>query len=83
MVPGDVITVQTDPSILMRSVWYTTNLKIHGVHHNQTPNQLLFLGYECMECHEVYLVPDSVTGVDSLGNAMRHECTDRIVGSTR
>lgn len=63
-----------DDRILMRQVFYTTPKRIHGLLHYNTPTQLLFMGYECSLCGEVFLVPDSVNDVYTLGESMRHGC---------
>ncbi len=74
--PGfDINAVQPDERILMKQLWFTTPKRIHGLLHYDGPNQLLFLGYECSICGEVFLVPDEVTDMYSLGDAMRHGCT--------
>ena len=75
--PGfDISLVIPDHRILMHQVRYTTPKRIHGLLHGYAPPQLMFVGYECGVCHEVFLVPDSVTNTSELGVAMRHGCTE-------
>lgn len=82
MKPGDKFDpkVLSDPSLIMQLVWFTTPKKIHGIWHHDTGTQLLFAGYECQECHEIFLVPNKVGDGESLHLALRHECCDRQVG---
>lgn len=75
MNPGIDFTMEADPRIIMHSVYYTTNKRIHGLRHYESTNQLFFLGYECQECGEVFLVPESVKDQGTLGEAMQHGCT--------
>jgi hypothetical protein len=74
--PGfGISTPIPDRRILMHQVWYTTPKRIHGLFHYDGPTQLFFVGYECQECHEVFLVPDSVEQDEvNLAAAVRHGC---------
>jgi hypothetical protein len=67
-----------DPVCLMRQIWFTTPKRIHGIWHFDMPNQLLFMGYECQDCNEIFLVPDSVNDVNGLHEAMRHKCSEDV-----
>ena len=74
--PGfDINTVDlTDRRIILKQVWYTTPKRIHGLLHYDGPTQLFFVGYECGQCGEVSLVPDSVNNETELCRALRHKC---------
>jgi hypothetical protein len=74
--PGfDISKMQLDDRILMKQVFYTTPKRIHGLLHYESPTQLFFVGYDCVLCGEVFLVPDSVNNIRSLTDAMEHGCT--------
>jgi len=72
--PGTEFAI-IDRRIILKQVWYTTPKRIHGLLHYDGPTQLFFVGYECGQCGEVFLVPDTVTDEASLARAMRHDCT--------
>ena len=72
----DVSRIVFDHRIPMHQVWYITPKRIHGLLHGCVPPYLMFMGYECGACHEVFLVPDSVANTSDLGVAMRHGCTE-------
>jgi hypothetical protein len=83
MVPGgaiadgyDINRVQLEDAFLMIQKVYTTEKRIHGVLHHEGVNQTFFIGYECNVCHEIFLVPDTVVDLCSLGEAMRHGCAE-------
>jgi hypothetical protein len=72
----DTFKVEPDRRILMKQVWYTTPKRIHGLLHYDGPTQLFFVGYECGECAEVFLVPDTVENETGLVKTLRHKCTE-------
>ena len=82
MTPGIEFSVVDDDRVIMRSQFFTTSKRIHGIWHYEAPNQLFFIGYECMKCGEVYLVPDSVKSHAELSEAMQHGCTMDLSGIT-
>lgn len=63
-----------DRSIIMSQVWYTTPKLIHGLLHYDGPRQLFFVGYECGQCGEIFLVPDTVEDEARLALELRHGC---------
>jgi len=75
--PGfDVRSTVAGDRIVLQLVFYTSPTRIHGLLHYEGPNQLFFMGYECGQCHQIFLVPDSVHDETSLHEAMRHACTE-------
>lgn len=75
--PGmDIASAIPDQRILLRLIFYTTPKRIHGLLHYDGTNQLFFMGYECGECGEVFLVPDSVEDEAGLAKALRHGCME-------
>lgn len=88
MEPGyDISTVDARSGFIpMHFVLYTTFHKVNGLLSMERTefrpdqvdpvNQLYFFGYHCLDCNEVFLVPDSVKDESDLGKAMRHGCSD-------
>ena len=67
-----------DRRVLLQQIWYSTNKRVHGLLHYDGPNpsQIVFFGYECQNCHEVFLVPDWVEDEADLAVSLRHDgCT--------
>ena len=81
MTPGDrfdLLAVLPDRRVILQQIWYSTQKPIHGLLHydGPNPNQLIFFGYECQNCHEVFLVPDWVEDETGLAMSLRHDgCT--------
>ena len=77
--PGfDVHALLPDPRVILQQIWYSTPKPIHGLLHYDGPNanQILFFGYECLKCHDVFLVPDWVKDEETLVMSLRHDgCT--------
>jgi hypothetical protein len=72
--PGTEFAI-IDRRIILKQVRYTTPKRIHGLLHYDGPTQLFFVGYECGQCGEVFLVPDTVTDYAILARSMYHGCT--------
>ena len=76
---------QTIYVVLMHCVWFTTPKRIHGLWHweredqHEVEKQLLFVGYECAECREIFLLPDSAKDERTLMEAMQHKCMEEPV----
>lgn len=82
--PGGAMTVGFDISqaipdrrIIMSQVRFTTPKHIHGLLHYDGPHQLFFVGYECGQCGEIFLVPDTVEDEPGLVRALQHGCIGR------
>ncbi len=80
--PGfDLRAALPDNRVILQQIWYSTNKRVHGLLHydGPNPNQLVFFGYECQSCHEVFLVADWVENEVDLAVALRHDgCTGGI-----
>ena len=76
----DFSTVDFDTvySVVMMCVWFTTPKRIHGLwqYEGANSNQLFFAGYECNECHKIFLVPDSVNDERTLHESLQHKCME-------
>ena len=77
--PGfDIRAAIPDRRVILQQIWYSTQKPIHGLLHydGPNPNQTVFFGYECQNCHQVFLVPDWVEDETMLAQALRHDgCT--------
>ena len=68
----------TNDRVLMRLTWYTTPKRIHGLLCHEGTNQLLFAGYECDRCGEIFLVPEAAEDETGLIKALRHSCVESV-----
>ena len=70
----DISQVIPDRRIIMHQFWFSTPKRIHGLLHYDGPRQLFFVGYECSQCGEIFLVPDMVEDEARLALELRHGC---------
>jgi hypothetical protein len=71
----DIKTSIPDNRVILQQIWYSTQKRVHGLLHydGPNPNQLVFFGYECQNCHQVFLVPDWVEDETGLAVSLRHD----------
>jgi hypothetical protein len=73
-------TIHDDTYFTMELLRFSTPKRISGILHAEIPKigevgfDLLFLGYHCSECDQIFLVPDAVTNESDLHVTMQHRC---------
>lgn len=76
---GSATFAITDRRIILDLVHFITPNRIRGLLHYEGPNgQIFFMGYGCGECHQIFLVPNTVHDDATLAEAMRwgHACVE-------